>query len=401
MPAAKSFYPPKLSLPLVAVMQKLAPMLALRHQQMELVVTPRSLTPLETVKRKPCILLCNHPTFSDPTVMFLLSTYVGLPFHYLSALEQFKGRQGWLYQHIGAYSVQRGIPDRDSIEQTIALMSRPDCKLMIFPEGGCSFQNDTIMPFRAGAIRMGLQAIAKRVKNGEPLPDLYVVPMSLKYRYTGNMLPAIDQTLRRLEQALKPERQGDFYDFYNRLRLVAERVILRCEKDYQITPSAHSNWNERIDNIKQLVLDHCEQQLSLSSSVGDPHRERVYRIRYAMANRSVTILPDGRDGWDIMAKATMRVLNFDAIYDGYVSSKPTAERFLDTLVRLEREVFDIDQPPAKGHRHAMVRVGEPINLAHYYEGYLSDRIRTIEALNEQIQVTMQTNLDLLSEGCIL
>jgi Acyltransferase len=388
-------------LPLVALLQKLAPHLALRRHQLELVVTPRSLTPLETVKRKPCILLCNHPTFCDPTVMFLLSGYVGLPFHYLSAREQFNGWQGWLNQRIGAYSVQRGIPDRDSIEQTIAVMAQPDCKLVVFPEGGCSFQNDTIMPFRAGAIRMGLQAIAKQVKQGKPLPDLYIVPMSLKYRYSGNMLPAIDQTLRRLEQALKPERHGDFYDFYNRLRLVAERVIAQCEQDYMITSKPSSNWNERIDYIKQIVLDHCEQRLSLSSSAGDPHRERVYRIRYAMANRSVTILPDGTDGWDIMAKATMRVLNFDAIYDGYVSSKPTAERFLDTLVRLEREVFDIDQPPAKGHRHAMLRVAEPVNLAHYYESYLSDRIKTIEALNEQIQATMQSNLDLLSEGCIL
>ncbi|MBW4574819.1 MAG: hypothetical protein KME08_05985 [Aphanothece sp. CMT-3BRIN-NPC111] len=61
-------------------------------------------------------------------------------------------------------------------------------------------------------------------------------------------------------------------------------------------------------------------------------------------------------------KATTRLLNFDAIYDGYAAALPTSERFLETLIRLDGEVFGICQPTSKGHRKAIARIGEPVSL---------------------------------------
>ncbi len=90
-------------------------------------------------------------------------------------------------------------------------------------------------------------------------------------------------------------------------------------------------------------------------------------------------------------------MNFDAIYDGYVAQNPTQERFLDTLTRLEREVFDIDKPPPKGHRQARVKIGEPLNLKDVFADYQRDRGYTVNAVMLEIQQAVQKNLDLLNQ----
>ena len=90
------------------------------------------------------------------------------------------------------------------------------------------------------------------------------------------------------------------------------------------------------------------------------------------------------------------MLNFDAIYDGYVAANPTQERFLDTLTRLEREVFDIDKPPPKGYRQARVKVGELVNLKDFFADYQRDRAGTVNAVMLKIQQAVQNNLDLLN-----
>ncbi|WAL58225.1 1-acyl-sn-glycerol-3-phosphate acyltransferase [Thermocoleostomius sinensis] len=417
MPRPRQFYPPQLDPTLVWWLQKIAPWLARLVYQLDVIISADPSVQLTSLKQKPCILLCNHPSFDDSIVLFLFSAYLEESFHYMTAYEQFLGRHGWLYQRLGAYSVQRGLADRDSVAQTLTLLSNPDNKLVIFPEGGCSFQNDTVMPFRPGAVQIGLQAMARCRKRGDPVPDLHLAPISLKYRYTGRMKPVIEKTLSQLEQALALPAQGDYYQ---RLRQVAARVLDQFEQEYGVVSAEAADWNQRITALKTQVLQRCEQNLNLTSSPGEPNRERVYRIRHMLdrhyslsfreqqqqvdqhsptATRAATpLIPPDTLTLDAMSKAMTRVLNFDAIYDGYVAEKPTPERFLDTLVRFEREVFNIDKPRPKAHRQAFLRVGQLVRLHDYLDAYSTDRAGTVAELVQQLQQTTQHNLDVLSEA---
>lgn len=389
------FYPPKRNSYLIWLAQKVMPWIARLILQVDLVVPPESLAVLRKLKGKPYLIFCNHPTFHDPMVMFLLSARLGVSFCYLAAYEQFQDQvQRWFYQRLGAYSIRRGLADRPSIAYTVALMQEHDCRLVIFPEGGCSFQNDTIMPFRAGGVQMAFQAMTRQSKRGKKVQDFYVVPVSLKYRYTGDMTEAIAQALSQLEQALNLPNQGDYYQ---RLRAIAAQLLRRYEQEYGITPPPTANWNQRIAALKVQALQHCELRLGLTPTPNEPHRERVYRIRHILSSRINTLLPDGTDGWEVIRKASLRMLNFDAIYDGYVAAHPTPERFLDTLIRFEREMFDIDQPQPKGHRQAILQVGEPVNLKDYFPAYVQERSATVDLLLKQFQGTMQKNLNELSE----
>ncbi|NJP09228.1 MAG: 1-acyl-sn-glycerol-3-phosphate acyltransferase [Leptolyngbyaceae cyanobacterium RU_5_1] len=391
------FYPPQLNPPLVRLSQWAAPLWAHWWYQIDLQIDAESLNQLAALRDQKVLLLPNHPTFQDPIVMFLLSGKGNQTFYYLAAHEVFSGVLSRFFQALGVYSIRRGLADRASIAQTLDLLTQPGCHLVVFPEGGCSFQNDTVMPFRAGAIQLAFQAISRWVKQGKSPPDLYAVPISIKYRYTQNMAPIIAATLHQLEQALEvPKATGD----YERLRAIAEKVLTRIEQEYGIQPieGSETSWNDRIALLKAHVLKTSEQQLSLTSSASEPDRERGYRILHAVQARSDQVeRGDAGDSlWDVefVRRSMLRLLNFDAIYDGYVATNPTPERFLDTLIRLEREVFAIDKPPPKGHRLAQLKLGDPVNLRDYFERFQKAKSTTVNQVALHLQQAVQHNLDL-------
>lgn len=389
-----NFYPPRLNPWLVRGLQRMAPLLCAWRHRMWLQIQPADLQVLRQLRGERVLLLPNHPTFQDWLAIFLLSGRLGQSFYYLAAYERFQGLEGPLIQRLGAYSIRRGLGDRPSVIQTLHLLMRPATHLVIFPEGGCSFQNDTVMPFRTGPVQIALQAMNRLVKRGEPLPNLYAVPISLKYRYTGDMDPVIASTLGRLEHALHVSHGADL-SAYQRLRRVAERVLAMLEQRYEVQARAHEaeQWNIRISRIKAHVLECCEAALEIVAVADKPLRERVYAIQNELEERADDFAE--RDFWsyEAMHQAADGLLNFVAIYDGYVAAAPTPERFLDTLTRLEREVFGINQPRPKGQRDVMVQIGSPINLKDWFEAYQSDRPGTVTQLSQQLQQTVQHQLN--------
>lgn len=387
--APPEFYPDRQHPLLTRLFQSLGFALAWWKFQLRLRVSWEDVAKLRQLRGSRVILLPNHPTFNDPVVLFLLSAQAGEIFYYLSAYGNFKGLTGKLLQRLGAYSIKRGVGDRTSIAYTLNLLTtKPDCQLVIFAEGGCSFQNDTVMAFRTGGVQLTMQAMARIVKQTGEIPNIYLLPVSLKYRYTRPMNAVIENSLTSLEQALgiTPE----ILDFYPRLRAIGECVAAQFEREY-IGHLLTGSLNDRIEQIRAEMLITCERDIGLEPLPSLPLRERVYRVQ-AIVEEQENPSPELQK----IYQSTVRLLNFDALYDGYVAAAPTAERFLDTLTRLEREVFNIDQPEPKGDRLAYVKLGDPVNLADYYAAYRGDRTATVAELTAQMERVVQANLDILA-----
>jgi len=393
------FYPPRRNVPFVRLIQTLTPMVACWGFQMDLEVEYESLNQLIALRNDRVLLLPNHPTFHDAIAIFLLSGRLGQAFYYLGAYEQLQSKLGRFFQAIGCYSVRRGLADRPSIIQTMELLAQPGCHLVIFPEGGCSFQNDIVTPFRAGAVQLAFQAMNRMVKQGDAPPDLYAVPVSIKYRYTQDMTVAIEKLLTQLEQKLEmPTRLGN----YERLRAIAEKLLIQLEQEYGMKIDSTLSWDHRIKTLKAYVLQSCEQQYGLTSAATDLDRERVYRVLNATLTKTGPLefgLPTDLP-WSVefVQRSIRRVLNFDAMYDGYVAENPTIERFMDTLTRLEREVFNIDQPFPKGHRLVTIKIGTPVNLKDSFAAFQTNKIATVDQMTQTIQRSVQSNLDLLNQS---
>jgi len=385
---------------LVRAFQGVLPLYARFRNQMTVDVSAEDSATLDALRDKRVLLLPNHPTYYDDWIaVFILSAHLRQSFHYLAAYERFRGLEGKLIQRLGAYSIRRGLGDRPSVAMTRQVLMQPSCKLVIFPEGGCSYQNDTVMPFRTGAIQIAFQALNKlnRQSESESSSELYAVPLCIKYRYTQDMGLIIDQTLKKLEHELQVRPQSTT-TLYERLRTVAERILDKFEHRHGLPPidGVEQSFNERITRLRTYWVTSCEERLGIPVVLEKPVRERVYKIQAALEDQAEQLTQENFDDYDSMHQIAANLLNFDAIYDGYVAASPTPERFLDTLIRLERYVFSIDYPPPKAHRRVMLQVGEPVNLQHYYQDYVSDRSGIVQHVTQQLQNSVQTKLDDLS-----
>ncbi|MGD1952354.1 MAG: 1-acyl-sn-glycerol-3-phosphate acyltransferase [Leptolyngbyaceae cyanobacterium] len=379
------FFPPKPQPLLIRLVQSVSYWVLQRLYQCDLVVADDDVAKLRALDEARVVYVCNHATLEDGMALFSLAARVGQLWHYIVARESFKGVQGKFLQWMGCYSIRRGLGDRASIAQTLSLLKHHQSRVVIFPEGGCSYQTDTVMPFRSGDIQMPLQVMAQLAKK-EPNSDLYIVPISLKYRYTQPMTAVIEQTLQGLEQKLDIV-PVESQDFYQRLLAIASIVIARIETEFGLVSTPEQDWNQRINQLRNHVITQCEQQLDLQSN-GAPIRERVYKIQALLeAEEPKTVAEDDALYWQ-----TVRLLNFDAIYDGYVAANPTPERFLDTLMRLEREVYQVEHIQPKAHRQAIFRIGNPVNLKHYVEDFRKDKADTVTRLTEQLHTAVQENL---------
>ncbi|MEM9541473.1 MAG: 1-acyl-sn-glycerol-3-phosphate acyltransferase [Cyanobacteria bacterium P01_E01_bin.42] len=385
------FYPAQLTPFFVRLVHLLSSGFARTVYRLKLQVAERDLEKLKAIEGDRAVLMPNHPSFNDAIALGLLSARSGQLFHYLVAHDNFHGWRGKFLQRMGCYSIKRGMGDRASIAYTLDLLRQNATKLVIFPEGGCSYQNDTVMPFRPGAVQMPLQALQKLAKQTPDIPNLFLVPISCKYRYWTPMTKAIAKSLRNLETRLEivPPTQ----EFYPRLRAIGESVLNRIEREYAIVPpnTDESDLNQRIETARSRIITDCEQKLGIDARSHLPLRERVYKIQSLLDSQSEpspVSIP--------LYKATIRLLNFDALYDGYVAADPTVERFLDTLTRLEREVLEIDRPQPKGDRDVLLAIGDPINLKDYLSAYKQERTQTVAKLTQQIQNIVQQNLNISS-----
>ncbi len=368
--------------------------------KMDLEIAPEDLARLKALNGQRVVLCPNHPTFREPILMYVLSQKIGKPFYYMAAYELFNNVMGKVFQSIGVYSIRRGLVDRSSIKATVDLLMQPACHLVLFLEGRCSFQNDRVMPFQTGGVQLAFQAMGKLAKQGDAA-DMYAVPIAIRYRYASKDIDeVVELTMAEVEEGLGMKAvdiQADdpAQQRYLRLRAIAERVLSNIEADYPalLLPEAEQgDWNDRMTHLRKVLLAHCETSLGLSVNENQPARDRAYRIQATLKDRPEPEAP-GTMSSALIRKSVERLLNLDAIYDGYVAENPVPERFLDTLARFQREVFNIDEPPPKGLRKARMKVGEPINLKDWLAGYKGDRSGTVQTATDAIQQAVQGKLD--------
>jgi hypothetical protein len=251
-----------------------------------------------------------------------------------------------------------------------------------------------VIPFRSGAVAMAFQAMTKLVKEEQKLSPIYLIPLSLKYRYLQPMNNQIEKTLSRLEKALNIINQSK--DSYQRLRNIGKKVLTKIISNYEVKEQInlhHDSWNEVINLLKNNLVQQCEQKLNIEPNSNFPFRERIYKVQASLESKLEQEEKFNPEIETFIKETTFQLLNFDAIYDGYVAEKPEDERFLDTLNRLERAVFQLDKPSRKGTRQAMIKISKIIDLQDYYPSYQENKAKAIENLTETIQQLVQNNLN--------
>src|SRR3954468_24631355 len=112
----------------------------------------------------PVIFASNHRSFLDP---FVIGTMVRRPVYYVAKKELFRGRFiSWLLSSLGAFPIERGKGDQDSMATAREILERGDC-VLIFPEG------TRVRPGPLGRAKRGVGRLA--LETGAPVVPVAVI----------------------------------------------------------------------------------------------------------------------------------------------------------------------------------------------------------------------------------
>ena len=97
--------------------------------------------------------------------------------HYMAKKEYFDGKFAWFFKAAGCISVNRSIHDSDAKAQALEVLNN-GWALGLFPEGTRNRTEDTLLPFKMGAVSMAQKTGAT------------IVPFAItgKYKFWNNKL---------------------------------------------------------------------------------------------------------------------------------------------------------------------------------------------------------------------
>ena len=372
------------------------------------------------LKGKHTMVCPNHSNRHDPQIMFSFGVKASEYFNFVAAREVFDydhGVNGWWLQHLGTYSVVRGAADRESFKTTRCILSEGHKKLVLFPEGEISRQNDTIMPLESGAAQLSFWAMAdlekkaQAAKKEEKKEDkqegkaensavavdelgfepVYIQPMAFKYTYPEDIASELRGSLKTLEMrlGLKVDEEGSFQA---RIKRLAETLLSTLEREYNFKPKDAVTMNDRVKQLRVHILQNLAGILSVELEAGGRELEWVrvlrnklddfiYEDEKDMSEYEKEVHAEKEKTYKTYYKDLNRVVNFISIYDGYVSERSTQERIAEVLERMETEVLGGESPP-KGAREVMVDVGEAINLGDYWSLYKKNKKEAVNQVTD-------------------
>ena len=401
------FKPPKPNALFIRVAQWLVPLVLRGPLKIsKFVIDPESLERLTAITNDSTVLVPNHADYADASIMFALSKRLGDQFYYMCARETFKGRiRSFFMQRFGVYSVTRGSIDRGAFRTTRSLLTKGKHPLVMFAEGEISRQNDTVLPFESGVVQLCFWALDDMVK-ADAVKPLYVVPIGIKYVYDEEMWDEIEEALSRLEREILPQGSPTAEDLYGRLRAVGAAIVSTLEREYKLKADEDRSLNERIEQLREHILSQMEEFMGISPQTDVLSRSRIrslknlidaeiYRETEEISAYEKQIHEQQLEKFQEFYPDLNRLINFIAIYDGYVGETQSPERFLEVITRIEREVFGDSKP--RGPRIALMRFGTPKNLLDRYEAYKQDKKQTVQDITIELETEVQALISDMSQ----
>jgi len=368
--------------------------LAGKMKNAEILVLGDGIERFKQFKGKHCMVCPNHSHRHDPEVMFILSCLVGEEFNFIAAREVFdwnNGWNGWFLQHMGCYSVVRGAVDRESFKMTKHLLVEGKKKLVLFPEGEISRQNDVLLPLESGAAQLSFMALDELHKT-KPEEPLYILPVAIKYTYKNDLTSVLEDLIEKVETKLGIKNSGET-SLYKRVRAASEVILKTLEEEYDLKSSAEADLNSRIMGLKSHILKTMADVMHVSLPATGSHLDCVRVLRNTLDDfiyadeeelppYQKKIHEEKAEKIKAFYRDLDRVVRFIAIYDGYLSPPITQERMISVLELIETEIFG--EAKIKGPRRVLITVGKPLNLLDHFAEYKKNKKAVIENLRSDM-----------------
>lgn len=354
-----------------------------------------------------CLVAPNHAHYADPMVTFELARRAGRRVIYMATRELFdrwRGVTGWFLQRLGVFSVNRGATNVEGQRFAREILIAGNADLLMFPEGTIYLLNDRVMPLKPGVARLALEAADELTRQGRPRRML-IVPVAIKYRFTGDITPTLEASAARLEAHLVGQpRSGPLYA---RIGALGTELLARAERAYGLTPTPGEELFERVRRLRRSLLERLEQKYFGRIREGfdfDRARKIIIRIQGRLLGAvgggdyygPPVVPPDEPLAADLEAASLCaRSVSF---HEDYLLPDSTPERMAETLIKMEREVLGREVHAPIGKRRAVIRIEPPLDVGEFMarETAGASREETIEAIVIRLHEILQGALDAIA-----
>jgi hypothetical protein len=239
---------------------------------------------------------------------------------------------------VGAFSVYREGLDREAIKAAIDILNQARRPLVIFPEGMVSRTND-----RLGNLMEGTELIARKAAKeratATPSGKVVVHPVAIRYFFDGELIASVTPVLEEIEKRLSWGSQREL-PLLERIGKVGQALLALKEMEY-LGAAQPGSVPDRLARL----IDHLLRPLEDEWLKGPPEAEVVGRVK----RLRVAILPEMVSGEITEAERARRWKQLGDLYlaqqlscypPDYISSRPSAERILETVERFEEDLTD-------------------------------------------------------------
>lgn len=349
------------------------------------------------------ILLCpNHTDHADSHLMFALGRRVGRPFYYMIAYQILQGSRRWFLPRIGAFPVDREGADLAAFKAGVEILAAGQNPLVVFPEGEIHHLGDRVTSLREGALALATTAARRASARGA---TVWLVPLAIKYRYTSpeTAIPALHDALDTLERRANWRVDRD-RPLLSRIYRYAEAMM--AVKEVEHFGAARSGpLPGRLDALREHLLTRIEARWlpgSRRSTASADVPERVKEIRRACL--AALAAPDATEADRRLARADLddAFVAFQTFsYPGdYLHAVPTVERAAETIMKFEEDFLGHHEVTPHAPRRAILRVGEPIDIAARLASFARPRLAAT-TLTAELEQQIQQLLDAIGPGAPL
>ena len=393
-----AFIPPKLEYPIAWMIDVSFPLFAKFGMNLNGIdISDEDRKLLRSLRHERMLYMSNHPSTIEPPIAYYVANIMGTRFHYLAARNVFNwmfGLLGELISKLGAFSVLTGTTDRETLKTSRAILAAPGGKLVIYPEGMCSMENDNLAPFMPGIAQIGFWGL-EDARKIDPAADIIVLPAFVKYTLAGSrssLRQEIESSLRRLEDKLgiEPGNRNLLRQF-----LAVGRVLLEnAEKEYGINASDKDDYDYRVGHVRHAALNRAAKRLRVKLDSGSDsfHKIReVFKVKDAIESGVEDPKRPKIPSEDLImgTRDLDTAYTFIVIKPEYIVSRPTPERFMEWIYRFETHVFGSTSFRA---RRAKVIFSEPFRIGDYYGAYQKDKKATVDEVTNRLRKDIESLL---------
>ncbi len=385
------FVKPRTSYPLVTFAKIMWPLyIVAKYGRLRLQLSDEVEETFKRLSRKRVIICPNHSHKLDPDVMFGISREVKQHFNFLAAREIFGSYRSRKYrwmQKLGCFSIERGVADIQAVKAIHdLLLSDEDCKLVMFPEGEVSHQNDYLMNLEDGVERIALSTL-KDLKKTEPQSTIYIIPLIMKYKFSKDIWPDIYANLARVEAHLEltPETNEPVNV---RLKNCLNKGLDRLEARHSV-PEKSNDLETRLSNLRERLIAISQEYLKakLPDNAGQVTRLHILRNSFAHNQFSdgmdLELSEEDRVYYEQLRLATHTV----AIGEHSFKKNHDPEDAAELVNLLEEAIFGkitLRMPDI-----VLVGTGKEIDIADYLKDFEVKKAKGVQALKEELSSRMK------------